>query len=189
MQQQPLLQISETETMFLYEYIPWRLTKRRNEITGLILDFKNDYPYAIEKVKADMILAFGQMAMVLKEQWQCRYIVAIPSSRAGIRNEPCEQVCEALASVFPWLTYLEGALERVSSVPKSSRSEPGMRPNYATHFNSIRFTQKIDATGKTIIMLDDIITRGETSKACRDILLSATCCRSVLGLFVGKTVS
>ncbi len=188
MQQQPTLRVSETGTMFLYEYFPWR-SSRRNETTNLILDFKKDYPYAVEKVKEDMIQAFDQVAILLKERWLCRYIVAIPSSRAGTRNEPCEQVCEALASAFPWLTYMEGALERVSSVQKSSRSEPGMRPNYTTHFNSIRFTEKIDARGKTLIMLDDVITRGETSKACRDILLSATRCRSVLGLFVGKTVS
>ena len=188
MQTQPSLRVSETGTMFLYEYIPWR-SNRRNETTRLILDFKNDYPYAVNKVKADMIEAFDQVATLLKERWQCRYIVAIHRAWAGTRNEPCEQVCEALASAFPWLTYLEGALERVTSVPKSSRSEPGMRPDYAAHFNSIRFTRQIDVRGRSIIILDDIITRGETSKACRDILLSATHCRSVSGLFVGKTVS
>ena len=39
---------------------------------------------------------------------------------------------------------------------------------------------------ETIIMVDDILTRGATSDACRDILQQETGCKRVIGLFIRK---
>jgi predicted amidophosphoribosyltransferase len=185
----PSLSLLENDSLFLYEYIPWR-SSRRNEITNLILEFKKNNADAVVQIQMDMIKAFYSLVPYLRDNLCCRYIVSIPSSREGFQNTPCEEVCIALAAVFPWLTHLPGALQRIITVQKSSQAEPGSRPTYTTHLNSIRYTgPSLHTIGQTIIMVDDVITRGETSKACRDILKQATHCNRVLGLFVGKTSS
>ena len=125
-------------SLFLYEYIPWR-SSRRNEITNLILDFKKNNVAAVAQIQMDMIRAFYSLVPYLRDNLSCRYIVSIPSSREGIQNTPCEAVCVALAAVFPWLSHLPSALERVITVQKSSQAEPGLRPTYTTHLNSIRY--------------------------------------------------
>lgn len=189
MEMTPSLCMLGNDSLFLYEYIPWR-SSRRNEITNLILDFKKNNVAAVVQIQMDMIRAFYSLVPYLRDSLCCRYIVSIPSSREGIQNTPCEEVCVALAAVFPWLSHLPGALQRVITVQKSSQAEPGLRPIYTTHLNSIRYAgPSLNAAEQTIIMVDDVITRGETSKACRDILKQATHCNRVLGLFVGKTTS
>lgn len=185
----PSLQWCGNNSLFLYEYIPWRSSKR-NEITNLILDFKKDYPYAVSTVQMKMAQAFATCASYLRDTLHCRYIVTIPSSQQWGLNKPCERICEALAVAFPWLTYLPECLQRIQTVPKSARSEAGMRPDYATHVSSICYAgPRLNLAKQSFIMVDDIFTRGETSRACRDILMRATRCERAVGLFVGKTLS
>lgn len=177
-------------SFYLYEYIPWKDTEKRNEITKLMLDFKNDNLSAINTVQRELIQAFTPLVPYFRDTLQCNYIVTVPSSQQGALNKPCEKVCEALMEAFPWLIFLEGSLERTQTVTKSSRAEVGMRPGYSDHMRSIRYAgPRLNLANESYILLDDVLTRGATSKACRDILTRATNCKQVAGLFVGKTVS
>jgi len=117
-----------------------------------------------------------------------RYLVSIPSHDVGGTSTSIESVCRALEKRFSWLTYMPEALVRTDSVPKSARAGPGGRPSYFDHLASIKYGgPKIRLQGPTIIMLDDVMTRGATSKACRTILHQATDCKQVTGIFVGRT--
>ncbi len=143
----------------------------------------------MEQVKKITIAAFSQAEDDLRD-WGCYYIVAIPPSNAETTNAPCEAVCAALADHFDWLTYLPGALKRVTTVPKSATAGKEGRPRttYEEHVNSIRYVgPSIVARNQSIIMVDDVLTLGATSQACRTILTQATGCKQVLGFFIGRT--
>ena len=162
-------------------------SRTRTPETKLIWDFKENQLPALRKV---CNLAF----QVLRdyeglEMFRSGYLVAIPGHAAGGINAPCEYLCAALARAFPHqLVHLKQALERVVEVKKSSKVPPRARPTYADHIRSIRYAGPQINPHERIIMVDDVLTRGETSRACRDILMKATGCTDVLGLFVGKTL-
>jgi predicted amidophosphoribosyltransferase len=171
-----------------FEYIPWR-TGKANDITFLLLDFKENKPAAVNEVQNAVLQAFTGWERQFRRTFRSKYIVSVPSSSSAHANLACEQVCAALAERFRWLTYLPGALERIETVPKAARAAPAERPDYATHKRTIRYIgPPLHIPDDTIVMVDDIITRGATSQACRDILRQATGCKRVLGLFMGRTV-
>lgn len=172
----------------LHHYHPKR-SGMPDEDTELILNFKNRNAKAIRHIESEMIAAVIPVAFYLQHQLHCRYIIAAPSSKAAVQNYACECVCKALVAQFPWLMYLPQSLQRFTTVPKSSTARPGERPTFETHINSICYAgEPVNAAGQTIILVDDVLTRGATSSACRDILIQATHCEQVFGLFVAKTV-
>ena len=177
------------EYAYLYQYVSKR-SGMPNETTQLILNFKGRNPEAVNRIKEGMIEQVASMVPYLRDRLRCRYLVSLPSSSKGGLNRPCEDVCVALAAKFPWLTHLPGALERTTAVQKSAYAYPGHRPGYQQHKDSIRYARVpvVRASHQTIIIVDDVITRGETSGACRDILMQATKCERVFGLFAAKTV-
>ena len=184
-----LISSNGLEYTHLYDYYSKR-SRMSNDITDLILDFKKQKPEALLKIQKSMIERVASMAPYLRDTLRCCYLVSIPSSRERARNIPCETVCAALDAKFPWLTHIPNALQRINSVQKSAFAYPGERPDYQQHIASIRYAgpSSFHASHKTIILVDDVITRGETSAACRDILMRTTKCERVFGLFAAKTV-
>jgi predicted amidophosphoribosyltransferase len=169
----------------LLRYPPVR---RANKSTYLILDFKESKPLALEKVRHLAIQAFREIEGDLS-RYTYRYLVALPRSKQDDLNGPCEYICSALAAKFSGLVHLKGALQRVVTVTKSATASPGERPNYDTHLSTIEYVGPSPLhPNSVIIMVDDVYTRGETSRACRDILRAATHCKDVLGCFIGRTI-
>lgn len=178
--------IGNNISLFVYQPVS---SYGKNEKNKLILAFKDNHTTAVQYVTDIVIQLFTNHEKSFQHKLGFRYLVSIPSHTAGCTNTPCELVCSALAQRFTWLTHIPHALERVQSVPQSHRVSYEERPKCFRHMQSIQYTgPALHIPDESFVMLDDIITFGETSKACRSILKRETECERVIGLFVGRTV-
>lgn len=176
----------DCNALTLIKYFPKVYTETT---TKLILDFKENQHFALRKVRNLALEALRDYEDL--EEFHRGYLVALPSHTAGCANKPCEYLCAELARAYPQqLIHLPQALQRVHSVEKSATAPSGQRPTYTDHITTISYTsrQRIHPRAR-IIMVDDVLTRGETSRACRDILKKATGCTDVLGFFVARTTN
>jgi predicted amidophosphoribosyltransferase len=163
--------------------------KSRNQATiatDFVLAFKNNNEEAVMIATELIVAAVKKIEMVLKED-HGKYIVSVPPSGAGRTNLPCERVCAAIEHEFDWLKHLPGALRRTKGVRKSAWARPYERPTYDDHRQSIEYAGAVRSSGKSMIMLDDVITQGNVSGACRDILIEKSGCKRVIGIFLGRT--
>lgn len=176
----------EGTSFFMFRYVPVS-SGLPNTTRRWILDFKESKPEAIA-----LAAHYAKKALTENEAFFRNrpdghvYLVTIPSHSAYQPNTAGERLCALLDRQIPWVTHLPNALQRVTTVPKSSRSR-GNRPGYEQHFQSIRYVGPAARPDDTIVMFDDVFTLGATSNACRDILKAAGWQR-VLGLYLGKTI-
>lgn len=177
--------IEDILALTLIKYLPKRGGQVLAPVSGLVLDFKQNKQLALWKVKD---LAFEALDDEELEEFRQGYLVTIPGHEARSINRPCEYLCAELAKVYPrQLVHLKQALQRTITVAKSATAYYGQRPGYTDHIASIRYAGPRLDPNERIIIVDDVLTRGETSRACRDILRKATGCTDVLGLFVART--
>jgi predicted amidophosphoribosyltransferase len=169
-----------------YYVLSYPPKRRRTIATDFILDFKNNNEEAVT-IAAELILAGVKKIEPILKQYLGKYVVSVPPSRAQRLNIPCERVCMAIERDFDWLRHLPGALRRTTGVRKSAYAQPHERPTYEDHLQSIEYSGAVRATGKSIVMLDDVRTQGNVSSACRDILVEKTGCQRVIGIFLGRT--
>jgi predicted amidophosphoribosyltransferase len=157
--------------------------------TCLILNFKNNQSHAVKVVSEYLADLVNEHVDRLLASYKCSYIVSLPRSKASAANEPCERVCAILAQQYDWLTHLPRALSRTHSIWKSSQAQSiDERPGTELHLDTINYTgPRLQIPGQSIIMVDDVITHGHTSEACRRILQEATGCYAAVGLFVART--
>jgi predicted amidophosphoribosyltransferase len=153
----------------------------------LLIDFKQGLCVAEDFLGAIALTALQGLARDLRDARKCAFIVPLPSHQAGRTAGPCQRLAAKLAMELEWLEYWP-ALVRHRSVPKSATAAPGERPTREEHKASMKFAgPSLAIPDKSIIMLDDVITAGETSAAGREVLLEATRCRSVVGFFLART--
>lgn len=97
----------------------------------------------------------------------CLLIPAPRSSMYDPKNLwPANELCLKLQEInnFPGVRNI---LVREKSIPKSSFQEPQDRPTLRTHYNTISAKTEILPEGiQNLIIVDDVITRGNTSAAC-----------------------
>jgi predicted amidophosphoribosyltransferase len=175
----------EGDDYYVLSYPP-KSRNQTNVTTDFILAFKNNNEEAVT-IAAELILtAVKKIEPILKGQLG-KYVVCVPPSGAGHFNIPCERVCMAIERDFDWLKHLQGALRRTTGVRKSAYARPYERPTYDDHRQSIDYVGAVRASGKSMLMLDDVRTQGNVSGACRDILIEKAGCKRVIGIYLGRT--
>jgi predicted amidophosphoribosyltransferase len=87
------------------------------------------------------------------------------------------------------LTLLDSALLRTQEIPASHKSHFGERPNHQIHSQSIEWSYEGRINGG-VLLIDDVITTGATSQACRHIIMQKTAVTSdsFARLFLAKAV-
>lgn len=175
--------VRDSLSLALMRYIP---RSYGSSSTKLVLDFKENQPLALAKVRDLALAALGGYREPGEFRQGC--LVALPPHTAHGVNAPCEYLCAELARAFPGLVHLKGAFQRMSCVEKSATAPPGKRPTFTDHVRSIRYNGPHIDCHRRVIMVDDVLTRGELARACRGILRHATSCKDVRGFFVAKTV-
>ena len=177
----------ERDDYYLLKYFPWK-SGMHNDATYFILDFKENNTKAVNDAINLFIRMFKNMTHLLRDIYRCKYIVSIPSHAAGKSNTPCERVCATLAEEYTWLAYIPDTLIRIEGVAKSARSSSSKRPTSEDHLRTIKYNgPKLKASDCSFIMIDDVFTLGQTSSACREIIIKSTNCRKVVGIFLGRT--
>lgn len=175
----------EAANYFLLAYPPKR---RMNDVSKLIWDLKENQPQAIRKVVELLVPYFRVWERRIRDVDKCRYIVTIPGHAKGKQNLGCDGVALELCQSFEWLTHIPNGLRRVKTVAKAATAGSFEdRPTYQDHRESIEYRGPKIERGAGVLMLDDVLTLAETSSACRDILLEEAGCKTVTGLFIGKT--
>ncbi len=178
----------EQQNLSLVKYSPQSSDQGLTATSKFVLDFKNNQPSALQKARSLVLQALREIENDSPEYLR-GYLVTVPSHTINQGNTPCEYLCAALVEAFPHqYVHLKQALRRVAEVPKSATSGRGNRPSYNDHCHSIRYIHPASIrSGVPIILVDDILTKGETSRACRAILTRATNCQNIPGLFLART--
>jgi hypothetical protein len=169
--------------------LPYRSKRSgaNDAVTDFILDFKGGYPQAMA-LGTKLIVDVAESFENVFRRAACGYILAAPPHGVGKAKAPGEAACKALAEALE-LKHLVGALERIEAVQKAAYAPPGGRPGYLDHVRTIRYDgPKLNLKGKGVILFDDLLTRGDTSMACRKIITDATDCSKVIGIFFGRTL-
>lgn len=176
------------DDLALLRYRKSSATGTRDVVSQLILDFKDGHDHAERVVTEIVLMALHIHEADFRDRAQARYVVGIPSSTSSKPAGPVWRLTRAIAREFSWLDALP-PLQRVTAVPKSSTAAPGERPTVDVHLASLAWIgPQVNIPDNSIIMVDDVITRGATSEAARRVIRAATHARSVLGLFVGRTI-
>jgi predicted amidophosphoribosyltransferase len=182
-----LLNEWEDDDYAILRYLPKSRGGVSDVGSGLVLDFKRGDAEAANLMQALVLEALRRQEASLRDEHNCRYIIALPSHEAGRSSSPCARLAAEVATKIDWLTLLPPLVRR-TSVGKSAWAPPGKRPDQEAHRLSMSYVGPPLAKGdESIIMLDDVITAGTTSAAAREILLEATRCPRVLGLFLSRT--
>ena len=188
-----------------------------NDTTRLVLNFKENVPEAVKFVSDLSVAAMARQAAKFRDELDCGYVIAVPRSGAGVQNYGCEAVAKALASRYPYLRHMPGALERTAGITPSHMGGahtvaehaasisyrggalgPDLRSlrcrecakNFRTEIGFAWHLEHIHgaaARTKSIIIVDDVTTHGSTGEACRQVLTAATGAPRVVGFFIGKT--
>lgn len=115
-----------------------------NDTTRLVLNFKEAAAPAMSLVSEIVVEAVGRHAARFREGVGTGYVMAAPRSGAGVRNYGCEAVAKALATTYPYLQHLPGALVRTTSLTPAP-SEEGT-PSRST---STRCATQAQPSGRT----------------------------------------
>jgi phosphoribosylpyrophosphate synthetase len=157
---------------YIRDYIPkyWGI---EDDFSELILWFKNISGLS-SKAKRDLIDDFVDklIDIIVKNSIKPDVVIPIPPSQAYKISEGLKLLAEELSIRLNAENYT-GALERIVTVRKSSTSIGLERPKFEEHYESFDVNQIFDLTGKRVLLIDDVYTLGNTSRAAAAKLFEA----------------
>lgn len=177
-------QMSDSNMLRVYyldAYFPKRFAESRTHVSTLrILDLKRGDSDAVRHF-ADML------APRIARRQPVPAIVAVPGHEQGTAaaNGGLRQVIGRIAGALD----VSDCLARTVEIPKSAGAAPGMRRTAKDQIGTMRVCQAERLTGRHVILLDDVITRGETMRAARYLLLKQAKPASVTCLALTRTRS
>ena len=165
---------------YYHSYWKWECGEKvRNSkfdnFSSIILDFKKGYAPVIEEFRKS----------VAKELGSDFPVCVVPSHMASVDNSmsPTARLAKGLVKSNN-LIDATNCILRVRSIDKLSR---GGNRDLAVHLNSVKVVNSDVIKGKTVLLLDDVMTTGNSLGACRQLLLRAGA-KNVLCLALAKTV-
>ena len=166
--------------VYYHSYWKWECGEKvRNSkfdnFSSIILDFKKGYAPVIEEFRKS----------VAKELGSDFPVCVVPSHMASVDNSmsPTARLAKGLVKSNN-LIDATNCILRVRSISKLSR---GGNRDLAVHLNSVKVVNSDVIKGKTVLLLDDVMTTGNSLDACRQLLLRAGA-KNVLCLALAKTV-
>lgn len=166
-------------------YNPYRRGKNRRfreKEDGDILRLKENEIEVIEKYSNLFNLKLKNIKEILDVNNVI--IISIPSSKVG-KKKGINYVAENIAKKNGFLDK-SNRLIRTKDIHKLSA---GGRRDKDVHLNSIKYKEdNCDLSNKTIILIDDVITTGNSLIACREILMRCGA-KQIVGLGIGRTYS
>ena len=165
---------------YYHSYWKWECGEKvRNSkfdnFSSIILDFKKGYAPVIEEFRKSVAKELGSEFPVC----------VVPSHMASVDNSmsPTARLAKGLVKSNN-LIDATNCILRVRSISKLSR---GGNRDLAVHLNSVKVVNSDVIKGKTVLLLDDVMTTGNSLDACRQLLLRAGA-KNVLCLALAKTV-
>ena len=166
---------------YLVEYHPWKKGHNPtfNNSSKLILAFKNRNASVVTQFANFINAEFNPL-------WANCCCVAVPSSNPQKLITPVHDLIKALVSLRPGLQNGSDALIRTHAIKKLAN---GGKRSKEVHLNSIRINRScsINISGRDILLIDDVITTGNSLLACMDKLKDGGAKRVFL-LTLAKTV-
>jgi hypothetical protein len=172
-------------SLSLFRYKPGKLGQT-DKATQFVLCFKESGSACLSTACVQVYKALGKFSEDWKREFDCRYVVPVPSHLAHEVSPSSKLMCGFIAKMFPCLRYPEDLLFRKESVTAAHMAYHGQRPTATEHFRSLG-CRKADLDGAGVILFDDIRTTGDTSQACRWRLQQNAKCGEVVRLFLART--
>ena len=168
------------QVSYLIDYHPWHDGNNPNfdKNSSMILDFK--------KGKQSTIQYFAIMINNdFNMDWDNFCCVAAPSSDLTKTNTPVHELIRQLVSLRHGLQDCSGVLIRT----KGKDCTKGWNRSILKHLNSIAINRNssVDIYGKNVLLFDDVITTGNTIRACVQKLLDGGA-KKVAVLTLARTV-
>jgi hypothetical protein len=109
-------------------------------------------------------------------------LVAAPRHLPSATLTPPGRLCLGVARLLPWLEHRSTALVRTQPIRRSSSAS--VRPTESDHLHTLACVAPF--SGAHVILVDDVFTLGQTTDACRTLLLDAGA-RSVVIAALART--
>ncbi|AFN04095.1 hypothetical protein PFC_05770 [Pyrococcus furiosus COM1] len=145
---------------FLGYYLPQNKTQQ-DEFSKSVLDFKKGYLNVISKFAEDVV------NLIRFKKLKPDIIIPIPSSKKGEISLGHKLLVDYVSNE---LKIKNGTriLQRWYSVQKSHLASPNKRPIERDHYLSITCKQRLE--NMKVVLFDDILTTGDTARACVRII-------------------
>ena len=148
---------------------------RFDDFSSTILDFKKGYAQTIEHFRKSVakVIASGFPVCVVPSHMASSDNSASPTARLAKGLVESNNLIDATNCIL-----------RVRSIQKLSK---GGDRGLEVHLNSVKVVNSEVIKGKTVLLLDDVMTTGNSLSACRQLLLDAGA-ENVLCLALAQTV-